>query len=546
MASKRYIFILLLGGIHASLVGLANLTRNDPYPLFSSVYPYSLLSKKQVVRLENYDYTYEVDRFRLSLSGYAQFADRAKNLNLDTVALGDIKNGRFNMLALFYDPPLKDHLFPLLGINHIIDCNSATPPIDCCQEKFTGAEPFCECIKTITEPKKIDPRREFGFFSIPVLYRKDGIRIESLLLLVERCFYSIGLRFQTGLANIRQDPVQFNDLTYQALGVTAPAFSGGDSPFTGTTEPPPATVTGVVPPYINPYTVPPCNPVGQRNCIATAQQFQPIADQAQIFSYDANCKKLVIENIMKQSNRISSVFGLDFNSYNHVGMEDARIELFWRHLVPVNENSLVYPRLTVIPFAIVGVALPLEKPISPYKVFAVPIGNNGHVSAGVSGGFTFNYLDTVDLTATAGFTHFFKKNYCNYRLPTEVKESGIFPYTADITMSPGTTLDFGLSINSYNFIDNFDVWFEYLFVNHQKNKVDICKSFIPVTSKYFKDGFLIKEYEDHTQWQSQLFNLGFNYNLSPNLRIGFFLQLPLLERNAYHSTTAMGTISFVY
>ena len=91
-----------------TLAEFPNLTRNDQYPIFSSVYPYSFLSTRQKANLMRFDYSYVPERFRISVSGYRQYARRAKNSERNTINVGDI-NGRWNMLGPFYDPMLQAH-----------------------------------------------------------------------------------------------------------------------------------------------------------------------------------------------------------------------------------------------------------------------------------------------------------------------------------------------------------------------------------------------------------------------------------------------------
>ncbi|MBA2306993.1 hypothetical protein H0W26_02570, partial [Candidatus Dependentiae bacterium] len=236
--------------------GFPTATQNDPYPFFSSYYPYSFLMTRQKANLMRFDYTYAENRFRFSVSGFAQHANCAKNSEWNTVNLGDL-NGRWNMLGLFYDPKLRDVLYTALG----------------------GVLPDPACAPFIEDPRLVDPNKEFGFFSVPLRYRKHGVRFETEILLIDRCFYGVGLRVQWGIADIRQTVKAFEDFTCQALGIACPAALRGPDNRVLTT-PVPKEVTGITPPFINPTAPlavgePLCPVLREEECVPPLQPFQP-------------------------------------------------------------------------------------------------------------------------------------------------------------------------------------------------------------------------------------------------------------------------------
>jgi len=555
--NRLYLFLVLFLLVYNKQIeaNLANLTSNDPYPLFSSIFPYSYLTDRQKSQLMQFEYAYPVSRFRINATGYRQSANFGRNRQRDAVNLGDVPNGRWNMLSFFWDPVLRQQLFSALNIKFtpealMTDCN---PPMDQFCGPITDTADSCFCI--LTQPEKSDPNKEFGFFTIPMLYRKYGVRFESELILFDSCYYAIGIRAQGGVANITQRVLGFVDLTCQALGTACPIASPGiiNTPPTPVAQMPPAVAV----PYVNQATNPippcpaqtPCVPVGPTtpiDCVELPQTFTPCDTGTLCFSYDAPVKKLVTENVMKKKNIITDFFGLNINSFDKVDLEDFRMILFWRQIFVINEEDEFYPRLIFMPWAEAGAVLPLGKQRNLSKPFSLPTGNNDHVSTGLTAGFTLGYLDTIDLNFSAGFTRFFEREYCGYRLPTHPKESGIFPYTADVNIRPGSTWQFGASMNAYRFLGNLSFWAEYEIVQHRHDEIEVCRSFIPSTSKYFKQGFLVELAEDLTKWEVQMFSMAFNYDLSPYLTAGVLWQAPVKTRNAYRSGTFLGTISFVY
>jgi hypothetical protein len=249
---------------------------------------------------------------------------------------------------------------------------------------------------------------------------------------------------------------------------------------------------------------------------------------------------------MGQRNAIAQLLGLDICNYHKVGMDDLRLSIYWRQLFVVNEDKEQYPRLVFMPFAQVGVGIPMMKEIKSNELFALPNGNNRHTFVGARAGFTLDFLDTIDMYSAAGFSYFFEREYCNLRLPTHSKESGIYPYSGDFNIRPGPTWNFTIGLNAYRFLDNLSIWVEYALVSHTPDKIKLCRSFIPEGSKYFERGFQIERAESVSKWEVHVINAGFNYDLFDSLSIGVLWQIPAKQRNAYRSGMVMGTLSFVY
>ena len=547
MSYKSICFMIcLLAGTGSSLYSMfPNLTRNDQLPLFSTVYPYSFLATRQKAGLMRFDYEYTQPRFRFSVSGFRQYANRGRDDERNSVNLGDI-NGRWNMLGLFYDPKLREILYQVLvdQFNQFGGLPS-TPPAD-------AQPPGDTCRNNVQLPQFSDPNKEFGFFSVPLLYRKYGVRFEGEILLISECFHALGLMVQGGITDIRQTVINFNDLTGQALGRAYPA-SKGVTDEENCPKPEPQPPLAIAPPFVNEATDPQppcptiaCDPTEKKECVLPLQTFKPCCDQTLCITFDAACKKYVIQTIMNQKDLIMKVLGLDICNYHKIGLDDLRLSMYWRHLYVVNEDDERYPRLIFMPFIQAGVGIPLMKEISNNKVFAVPNGNNHHTFVGGRTGFTLDFLDTIDLSFSGGFSYFFSHDYCNLRLPTNPAESGIFPYSADVSIRPGPTWNFNFGMHAYHFLDNLSVWIEYAIVSHARDKITVCRSFIPEGSLYFNTGFDVDRSECLSKWESHLLNVGFNYDLFDCFAAGIGAQIPVSGRNAYRSGTVMASLTFVY
>ena len=51
--------------------------------------------------------------------------------------------------------------------------------------------------------------------------------------------------------------------------------------------------------------------------------------------------------------------------------------------------------------------------------------------------------------------------------------------------------------------------------------------------------FLPEVLECRSSFQTRMANIALNYDISPNMGLGIFAQLPLDQKNAYRSTTVM-------
>ena len=58
--------------------------------------------------------------------------------------------------------------------------------------------------------------------------------------------------------------------------------------------------------------------------------------------------------------------------------------------------------------------------------------------------------------------------------------------------------------------------------------------------------FLPKLVECRSKWTSQFVNAAFNYDISPNITLGFMGQFPVGQLNAYRSTTWLGTFRAMF
>ncbi len=427
---------------------LSNFNKADAYPRFTTLQPHQYLYTYYTDELKKEKVTWcNPENFGVFLSPFGQNATIGANADNIIVALGDLE-GRWNILGLLFGavpagqtlPPVlataRAALFPNLPPGFVIDDNSI-----------------------------VDPQHNFGYFSVPLNYRKGGVRAEFQTML----FCDIGIQIQAGVADIFQVTGTFINRTGQ-----------------GSFVPPPSIPTLTV---------------------ANVNTF-----------------------LMDQIDEIAEELGLNIENFHEFSLEDPRIDLFWRHAYFINEFRPTWPKFLLIPFVDVGFAAAIAKNHNYNKVFAVPFSNNNSNAVGFDMGLNLDFIETVEIGAHAGITHFFSKERTCFMMPTDDAQSGIFPFKSDVIVQPGRNLLFGLKLNARHFLDMLSFYFEYVLVDHDPDCFKLRSpdaAFFPVILR------------DRSSWKVQVINTALNYDISPNVSLGFLWQAPVAERNAYRSTTVM-------
>jgi hypothetical protein len=136
----------------------------------------------------------------------------------------------------------------------------------------------------------------------------------------------------------------------------------------------------------------------------------------------------------------------------------------------------------------------------------------------------------MEIGVDAGATHFFDKSFSNYRVPTSIYQTGIFPFATGVKVCPGLNCFGTFKLAAYHFLGNLSTYWQYAIVTHKNDKICLCRP---------DDAFLPYVLEKRSCWTSQLLNIGFNYDISPNIGLGALCQVPLWQKRAYASTTVM-------
>jgi hypothetical protein len=471
---------------------ISNLTKNDPYPVFTTADPHNFLLVRARQEYKGYELYGKPDwrpynrleKYQFSATGYRQSATYGRNVDCNIVPLGDL-TGRWNVLGLFF--PEADGNDDIL--NQLLDALDIT---DAEQESC-----FNPAGINLADPTQNDIRKEFGFFSVPIKYRKFGARFDMQFDL----FCDFMFQIQTGVAEIKQT-ASFLDLTCTATGLNCPGNG--------------------------------CN--GLTPCVE-GEDASCIVESCCIDIFDCACKRLTIDKIMKEFDCIiTPTLNLCAANYYETSAEDTRMMLTWRRLFEINRNRPGWAHFLFMPWMTANVSAPTGKKVPANFLFALPTGNNGHWGYGFDLGFAIDFVETVEIAFEGSMTKWNSRCYCYYPVPTNCLQSGVYPRQATVCIEPGTNWNFGATLAAYHFVDRLSVWIQYVIVSH---KEDCFKRF--ETVGYPESNIDKMKLVENSKWEVQLFNVGFNYDISPNMALGALWQAPFKQRNAYRSTTVMGS-----
>ncbi len=497
MKARSFITLVILGMTLGSTVPLSAmnmLSRNDPYPFYSSADPYGFMTIWERQQPRDDEQYGEQETFRFAASYFRQTAIVGSNFCGEREQpLGDLR-GRWNFIGLLYsDPAMVTYLTEQL---HLLDPITGTCNVD--------AQQAAECLTFIEDPINTDRNKEFGFVSVPIDYIKQGARFETEFHLP----YNLGCLLQFGVAEIRQHIVKFDDKTCAALGTTCPIAT--------------CTACG------NPNTT------TNGNCCTN--------------TFDCPCKKVVFKRLTGNIPEVAKALGVCVRDYHEIAPEDPRARLYWRKWYQFNLYEDGWPRGFIMPFVSFDIAAPLSKPVPACNLFALSNGNNGHWGIGGTAGFQIDFVETVQLGLDLCFTGYTAETYSNVPVPTNQLQAGIFARQATVTQHPGGTWSFGMNLNAYHFIDRLSFWVQYRILNHQPDCFTIRDvNRISTDSNPFNPpDILVNKMREESSFEVQVANIGFNYDVSRNIELGFFWQQPIKQRNAYRATTLMATINITY
>jgi hypothetical protein len=516
MTAVRSIFglISLYLTMTAPLMAVSSNNNADPYPIYTAADPHLFLTRALRHCLKGevpYDICSEdsrscnnywkqplcdnscAERVRFSVSAFRQGADTATDVYRNpNIPIGDIL-GRWNVLGVLY-PERDGNILMQSNVLSALNLTGTLSP-----ENLV-------CLQKIEDPALSDSQKEFGFFSTWVKYRKYGARFFLEVALTP----DLGFIVEGGVVDIKQTAT-FMDLTCSATGLCCPVRDCVPSESDCSTS----------------QAEPDNGPCINANC--------------SIDVFNCTCKTLVIEHFMKQFDPlIVRTIPLCVNNFEKISAEDTRLKIFWRHIFEFNEQRPTWPHFLFTPFVVFELTLPTGRKKTENHLFDVPSGNNGHTGIGFTGGFSIDFPETVELVAEGSMTKFNSRVHHNVPVPTNMLQSTIYPRLADLKVHPGTNWNFGLTLNAYHFIDRLSVYVQYVMVDHDDNCYSVVSSSTPSSN------ILLKKMVDESRWVAHMINVGFQYDIAPHMALGFLWQAPVALRNAYRSTTVLGSLILTY
>ncbi|HSC25397.1 MAG TPA: hypothetical protein VLB80_04260 [Candidatus Babeliales bacterium] len=241
--------------------------------------------------------------------------------------------------------------------------------------------------------------------------------------------------------------------------------------------------------------------------------------------------------LMDELHTIADQIGINLCDFIKTSIEEVRFNLFWRQAFEINKEAQSdWAKFLIIPYVEVGASVSPGKKDNEHMFFAAPFGNNGHPSVGFTTGVNFDFLETIEIGGEVGYTHFFTRSFCR-PIPNSEFQTNLFPFSTNVSVSPGDNWFFGARIAAYHFIDKLSMYFEWFVLDHQQDDIDLKKP---------DPAFLPKVLECTTSFKTKLGNAGFNYDLSPNVGVGFLWQIPFSQRNSYRSSTLMASLNVTF
>jgi len=501
---------------------VSSLDKFDPFPVFSAIDPQDFLLDRTKLKAEGTDWWHWVgNHCMVSVSGFFQTAHDGKpfdggdlpvvsvidgtpttanTIGTQYVPLGDL-TGRTPMIPLVmstavpcpapcptpgatetvihppttadYGPLLQaaaEALFALTSDPNVP--NPPLPPIPNIEDVIDPGNLSAGDKETAPTPPVLPG---FGFFSLPYKYQLRGVRADILIDL----FSCVGLHLRGGFASVCDVPK------------------------------PPINETGCVQPEC------PFDP--------TAGALYPGVTFANVNNYLMNEFDCIIKEI-----------GMSNKPYQRTGLEELMVELYWRYPFSLNKERDDWLQILAIPYLEGGFAYSPADAVNTSQLYGHMIGNNKHWAAGLVAGICFDFVETVEIGAEVGYTHFFAECFDCFRVPNSKLQNNIYPFMTEVSVQPGHNMHYALKLTARNFLEKLSGYFQFIALEHTEDCISLLNpdpAFVPSTLAH-KTGFKVK-----------VANIGITYPLTPNFIAGFMWQAPLSQRNAARTTTIMFGLS---
>ena len=342
-----------------------------------------------------------------------------------------------------------------------------------------------------------EDQQYFGAITWPAVYQKMGARFEFNLDLTR----DFGLFLQGGVADLRYN---------------TPGFSGLSTLGT----------------YTLPLPTPPTYVNAVYNQVINAQAATPPPFLAS--------GTLFTEWIDDNYNDLLTSVGYDISNFQETRFEDFRAYLFVRHPFDMQAPEKYknrWCRIIFTPYLQIGCTLPTGQTKNYSQLLSLSFGNDGHMSAGATGGFMLDFEDSIEVGGEVGVTFFMPRTINNMPCPTHQLQRVVYPFKTDVTMQPGNNIHFSVCMNAYNFMENVNFYAMFRYVQHMEDTYALVNA-----NPNFHPEFL----NENSMWNSQIFNLALSYTIHPGIQLGGAWQGSVNQDNAFASQTLLGSITFMF
>jgi hypothetical protein len=419
----------------------------------------------------------------------------------------------------------------------------------------------------LSYPPARDTSRLFGYGYFNLKYQKCGIRAS-----VEMTPFNtdnIQLRVFTGYSQLGISSAKIMDTTKSYMGPTyANMFSKYGDPLQ--TDADLTSAFNSNPPAGSQFSDNTLN-IYQLDCYSNSVYIDnaPPTDSSRgpNTTFERNSKvsnqfkALYVHNIQNNLRALGKALGQDFGSYYENGFDDITAELILKKDIEYNSSNEQSKKRTsfelrnICPFISIHSTAPISPESPANKVFARPIGNNGHWEYGAFCGCAFDLSNKISFGMDAGLSIFGEKRYTKMPVPTKTLEEGVYTYSADISRQPGASFSFGLFMQSDWFIKNISFWGEYRFIHHSNDKFSNWKilPILPANSGLTDmtvdppkpSTVITSKLEENSAWTIHMANLSLKWKVTDSCNLNVVLQQPFSLRNAYNTTTIGASIEII-
>lgn len=247
--------------------------------------------------------------------------------------------------------------------------------------------------------------------------------------------------------------------------------------------------------------------------------------------------------------KLFRAISFDVSEARATALEDTHVQVFWN--VPLELKEEGEHAVTLVPYFSAGMWLPTGKIKNQDKAFSIDTGNGGFYGVTFEGALGFDFPKMIQFNVGGGAIVSMPKSFDGYRVPsavaaaTVIKQSGFYPWKANIRKTPGLTwyANASLKVDSYNGV--MSLFMDYVYSYHEKDTISLETTGLTAAQQA---AFTLgpARLEEESTWRSQLFNAGLDYRVMKNLCFGFAFQAPITGVRVFKPTTVIGSMTLLF